>query len=408
MKEKIKKMPGRIRNYFCSHMSAQVTVTVVLLLILAGLVLQIYVKNQYFNYLLRNTRSMEESMIETSTINIDANLKDIISAACNVGVNETLRVLVENTEADGILLAKEKLTLGSRMDDIAHQIGSVVSIAIVSDEGLWQEYGVYWYQTSSKGVWEDGNLDKLQEIYEKTMALQKEKANVRYYVETDPAVHSQWPQIRMVHIAVPLIGKTYSYSHVKNVAVVSFDMGDILEKSAFDRVADKPLSIGYIADENNRIIYHPNEEYDGMTVESYRKTLDSTENISRSLKYFGWTAYITTDLGKMRAQVNQMYTRSIYVYLFLLCICGFLWQFTIRRVLKPIDIIRDSMRNIKLSKNLPKIEVKGTNEIWQLAGYYNEMAETLERQYKEIRRYYREKNLSIRQKNKAEKMCIDL
>ena len=43
MKEKIKKMPGRIRNYFCSHMSAQVTVTVVLLLILAGLVLQIYV-----------------------------------------------------------------------------------------------------------------------------------------------------------------------------------------------------------------------------------------------------------------------------------------------------------------------------------------------------------------------------
>ena len=116
MKEKIKKMPGRIRNYFCSHMSAQVTVTVVLLLILAGLVLQIYVKNQYFNYLLRNTRSMEESMIETSTINIDANLKDIISAACNVGVNETLRVLVENTEADGILLAKEKLTLLIRLE----------------------------------------------------------------------------------------------------------------------------------------------------------------------------------------------------------------------------------------------------------------------------------------------------
>ena len=65
------------------------------------------------------------------------------------------------------------------------------------------------------------------------------------------------------------------------------------------------------------------------------------------------------------------------------------------------------MRNIKLSKNLPKIEVKGTNEIWQLAGYYNEMAETLERQYKEIRRYYREKNLSIRQKNKAEKEALE-
>ena len=146
MKEKTKKTPERIRNYFCSHMSVQVTVTVVLLLILAGLVLQIYVKNQYFNYLLRNTRSMEETMIETSTINIDANLKDIVNAACNVGVNETLRTLVENTEADGILLEREKMTLGSRMDDIAHQIGSAVSIAIVSDKGLWQEYGIYWYK----------------------------------------------------------------------------------------------------------------------------------------------------------------------------------------------------------------------------------------------------------------------
>ena len=88
-------------------------------------------------------------------------------------------------------------------------------------------------QTSSKGVWEDGNLDKLQEIYEKTMALQKEKANVRYYVETDPAVHSQWPQIRMVHIAVPLIGKTYSYSHVKNDSGRIFRYGRYSGKKCF-------------------------------------------------------------------------------------------------------------------------------------------------------------------------------
>ena len=55
---------------------------------------------------------MEESMIETSTINIDANLKDIISAACNVGVMRQLRVLVENTEAERNTSGKEKLTLG--------------------------------------------------------------------------------------------------------------------------------------------------------------------------------------------------------------------------------------------------------------------------------------------------------
>lgn len=407
MKDKKVRAAGKIKNYFASHMSAQVTITVVLLLVLAGLVLQSYVKNQYFDYLRDNTRTMEESVIETSTININANLKEILNSACNIGVNETLRFLVESTESDGILREREKLTLGSAIDDIAHQMGNTVSIAIVSDEGLWMEYGVYWYKTSAKGLWEEGNLDKLREIYKKTMALQEEKADVRYYVATDPAVHSQWPQLRMVHIAVPLIGKTYSFSNVKNVAVVSFDIGAILEKSAFDKVADKSLSIGYIADANNKIVYHADETYDGMTVESYREALGSVENLSKSLDYFGWTAYITTNLGEMHTQVDQMYTKSIYVYLLLLCICGFLWQFTIRKVLKPIDIIRDSMRNIKLSKNLPKIEIKGTNEIWQLAGYYNEMAETLEQQYKEIRRHYREKNLSIRQKNKAEKEALE-
>ena len=47
---KSKKIAGKNTEIiFVSHMSAQVTVTVVLLLILAGLVLQIYVKNQYFN-----------------------------------------------------------------------------------------------------------------------------------------------------------------------------------------------------------------------------------------------------------------------------------------------------------------------------------------------------------------------
>ena len=64
------------------------------------------------------------------------------------------------------------------------------------------------------------------------------------------------------------------------------------------------------------------------------------------------------------------------------------------------------MRNFYLSKNLPKIEVKGTYEIWQLAGYYNEMAETLERQYKEIRRYYREKNNMSYQKLSDQLMLL--
>lgn len=407
MKEKIKRIPKRIRLYFQSHMSAQIIVTVVALLVLAGLVLQAYVKNQYFNYLLKNTRAMEESMMETSTININSNLKDIVNTACTVGVNESLRSLVEEITEDGVVLEREKLNLGDKMDSLAHQAGNVVSIAIASKDGLLQEYGTYWSKTVYSGFWEDRNLDALQEIYKNTMKLQETKSDIRYYVTTQPAVHEMWPNIRMVHIAVPLVGKSYSFSHVDKVVVISFDLGELLKNSAFDNVADKSLSLGYIVDKNSRIVYHADESYDGMKATDYQKTLERSENISLPLKYFNWRAYVTLDLGEMHEQVDSMYSQSIYVYLVLLCICGILWQFAIRRILKPVGIIRDSMRNIKLSKNLPKIEVKGTNEIWQLAGYYNEMAEKLESQYKEIRRYYREKTLSIRQKNKAKQEALE-
>ena len=407
MRDKIKKMPKRIQIYFKSHMSAQIIVTVIMLLVLAGLVLQFYVKNQYFNYLLKNTRAMEESMIETSTININSNLKDIVNTACTVGVNESLHSLVEDITEDGIILEREKLNLSDKIDSLAHQAGNVVSIAIASEDGLLQEHGNYWSKTAYGGFWKDKNQDALQEIYENTMKLQESNADIRYYVATEPAFHEMWPNIRMVHIAVPLVGKSYSFSHVNKVVVISFDLGELLKNSAFDSVADKTLSLGYIVDKNSRIIYHSDERYNGMKATDYQKTLERSENISLPLKYFNWRAYVTLDLGEMNAQVDKMYSQSISVYLLLLCICGIIWQFAIRRILKPVDIIRDSMCNIKLSKNLQKIEVRGTNEIWQLAGYYNEMAETLEQQYKEIWRYYREKTLSIRQKNKAKQEALE-
>ena len=60
-------------------------------------------------------------------------------------------------------------------------------------------------------------------------------------------------------------------------------------------------------------------------------------------------------LEKMRAQVNQMYTRSIYVYLFLLCICGFLWQLPIISEKSENSVTFTKMTLPLLSDSTPKL-----------------------------------------------------
>ena len=111
------------------------------------------------------------------------------------------------------------------------------------------------------------------------------------------------------------------FAKIYPAVITELHGGAILTKSAFDSVADRALSPGYIVDKDSRIVYHSDENYNGMKVTEYQKTLERSENISLPLKYFGWRAYITLDLGKMNAQVNEMYGKSIYLYMLLLCGC---------------------------------------------------------------------------------------
>jgi sensor histidine kinase YesM len=109
----------------------------------------------------------------------------------------------------------------------------------------------------------------------------------------------------------------------------------------------------------------------------------------------------------MHERVNRMYRGSILFYLLLLSLCAFIWQLAIRRILRPVNTIREAMQDIRLGSNRKKIEISGSHEIWQLAQDYNDMLDSLHWQQKEIDRQYQERTLSIRQKNKAEQEALE-
>jgi sensor histidine kinase YesM len=164
--------------------------------------------------------------------------------------------------------------------------------------------------------------------------------------------------------------------------VVSFSLNHIVESGSL--VGNQQGYIcGYLTDEEETIIYHEEKESIGMSNEAYIEETGAI-TLERSLRYFGWNAHIAIDTEEIQNDVNLMYQRGIAAYSILLFLCALLWDFLMRRILHPIDTIVSAMKEVQKGASNQKIEVKGTNELWQLAEQYNNMIDALQRQQEEV------------------------
>ncbi len=397
----------RSRDYLKSHISLQVTMTVLALLLVAGLILQSFVKNRYFAYLLRETRNTEWSAMEASAANANNMLKDLVNTACNIAVDSTLYVNVKLALENGEGQDRRLLTLGTELNSISHYTEDIAAVTVVTDEGVLLEYGRYWAGSGYKNLWTDETQDLLMDLYKREQDLLKGASDVRYCVATEPLAHPNLPDMQLFHMAVPLIGKTASYEKAEAVIVLSFRLDNVFEAAALAGTHRGELAAAYLTDASGRIICREDGGLIGENVDDYAVSMKGNEQISQPLDYFGWTVGITIDIVEMRREVDRLYRQSILVYLLLLFACGVIWQVMIRHILRPVGLIRGAMETIRLGGDMPKIEVEGSHEIWQLAEHYNEMVDELARQQEEIQRSYKEKTLSIEQRNRAEMEALE-
>lgn len=394
----MKNLVKKIRDYTKMHMGVSVTLSVIVLLLTAMLILQSYVKNQYFAYLLEETDRTERAVLESSTTNINNTLQDIVETGCSIAVDSTLRYTVETAkELEGALSRKEFM-LKEQLSLMTHYSNNIAAVAIVSEDGLLQEYGRYWVNSGYSNLWTGDSLEVLQSLYKDVMELLDSSSSIRYCVSEDPFEHESMPKVRLFHIALPLVGGSSNWDGVTDVVVVTFRL---------DAVVNDSMKVGYVSGRKGTILYHEDGQFQNMNEEEYQARIPESIDISRDLDYFDWTAHITIDIEGMHERVNQMYRGSILVYLFLLFICGIIWQFSLQKILRPIGEVREAMHDIHLGSPRKKIEINGSHEIWQLAQDYNAMLDSLHQQQEEIDRQYREKTMSIKQKNKAEREALE-
>lgn len=385
----------RIRKYFATHMGVSVSLSVIGLLLAAMLILQSYVKTQYFSYLLEETDRRENVILEVTAANIDNTLRNLLETACRIAVNADFRDTVEQARDN---VGRNRFVLKEALNEMANYSNSIAAVTLVTKDGLLQEYGRYWEYGGYGNLWVRENLNELTALYQKTMTLAGHKSGIRYCVSEQPGVHESLPQTSFFHIALPLMGGSSNWKSINTVVVVTFRM---------DAIADNSALSGYITNRRGDIIYHSNKQYVGQNASEYRKQFTGMEDICFALSHFGWMVHAQIDLQAMHEHVNRMYHASIAVYLLLLLACGWIWQLVIRRLLHPVNDIRKAMEDIRLGRQRKMIAIHGSHEIWQLAQDYNTMLTALHEQQEETERQYREKTISINQKNQAAQEALE-
>ena len=356
-------------QYVKSHIWVSLIGTMLVIFLLAALIFQNYLKNQYLNYLIDETWQTENALL-SAAVNLNVQLNSALSASSEIAVNQDLRYIVEYAlDSSADQRVRSLMTLSSKLSEMSCYSSDIVNIAIFTQDGLLQEYGRNWAVTYHPGLWADEEESAVDRIYSDVYAQMFDDMIGRYVVTTAPAFHQDFPDMQMFHIALPLLGKASSFQNVNAVVVVSFQLSGLVRSGALAGGRQNYVC-GYLTDRDATIIYHERKELIGTDENEYLSQGGSVFLV-QPLSCFDWDAHIAIDTASLHDNVNRMYNQGVVIYILMLIVCGAVWNLLMHHILRPIGIIGSAMNEIRSGKPNHKIQVQGTHEIWQLAEQYN-------------------------------------
>lgn len=357
-------------QYVKSHIWVSLIGTMLVIFLLAALIFQNYLKNQYLNYLIDETWQTENALLSAAAVNLNVQLNSALSASSEIAVNQDLRYIVEYAlDSSADQRVRSLMTLSSKLSEMSCYSSDIVNIAIFTQDGLLQEYGRNWAVTYHPGLWADEEESAVDRIYSDVYAQMFDDMIGRYVVTTAPAFHQDFPDMQMFHIALPLLGKASSFQNVNAVVVVSFQLSGLVRSGALAGGRQNYV-YGYLTDRDATIIYHERKELIGTDENEYLSQGGSVFLV-QPLSCFDWDAHIAIDTASLHDNVNRMYNQGVVIYILMLVVCGAAWNLLMHHILRPIGIIGSAMNEIRSGKPNHKIQVQGTHEIWQLAEQYN-------------------------------------
>lgn len=394
--------------YAKSHMWCSFALAILVSVILLLVIIMVYTREKYYAYLVETTYTTANALLKSVNKNIENQMDNCIDIGSGLSVDQALVEEIEEFVSMGEFAdAYNNKNINTALRTAARSSSTIVGIAVASEDGILYQFDKNaMIATGSKYIWDESNRENIMKAF--ITLREKSAGNIipRYEIITHPMAHPNIKGKGLIHIAFPL-KNSYNYQDMEYMLVTTFDsepMENLLKQLNHDQ---EEYIQGYIEDANGEILLHTQgNQYTGVTSNHYKMENEVTDLTAKVGKYH-WTLHAVIDEHRIRSRVDAMYQHMVFLYVAAIVLIMLILFWVTNRILKPVNIISNSIARVKAGDTREKIEIEGTNEIWRLAQEYNEMMQAIREANQAVERQHVQIIESMRMKQRAEREALE-
>lgn len=395
-------------HYAKSHMWCSFALAILVSVVLLLVIIMAYTREKYYTYLVETTYTTANALLESVNKNIENQMDNCIDIGSGLSVDEVLvKEIEEFVNHEDATDAYNNKNINMALRSAARSSSTIVGIAVAAQDGILYQFDKNEMRTTgSKYIWDETNMSNITEAFAALREKSADNVIPRYEIITHPMIHPNIKEKGLIHIAFPL-KDGYSYADMKYMLVITYDsaaMEDLLKQLSHNQ---EEYIQGYIEDAKGEILLHTKgSQYSGVTSNHYKMENEVTDLTARVRKY-QWTLHAVIDEQMIRNKIDEMYGHMVFLYVAaILFIMAILFWVT-NRILKPVNVISNSIARVKDGDTREQIEIEGTNEIWQLAQEYNEMMKAIQDAKAAVEQQHGQMIESMRMKQRAEREALE-
>lgn len=399
----------RVRDYFSTHFAPMFVVILGLIFYIVLMLQQRYLRGEYFKYLLKQSQEEEHVLISYAQQQLDETVQELLRQGSRTAVSSAVYRWVKKAEGpESRSGLQEALALSSLLKTDINGGGAIASAAATVSGRLLAQYDRL-RTGNGKIMWSDSNLYALRQMGAELAALQRSRRGLALPVACigfAPRVHPGNEKKEVFHLILPLTGGQLSSWDTPYILVNTYSVQLLRKLLDKVRIHQADYMQGYLTDEEGKVVLAGT----GGPEPSDRAQLQKRKNtriITSDLRYFGWKLNILIDETAMRAYVDLLFERAYRIHqliLALILLCALLLLY---RMLRPVGVLSRVMKRAGDGDYQTKVEVRGRNEIWQVAAEYNRMLEKIQEQSEEVQRQHERALSSIAQQHEAEQEALE-
>lgn len=392
--------------YYCkSHMWCSFAMAILVSVLIILLILMVYMKTQYYNYLVSTTYTTQNALLDSVNINVENQMENFVTIGSGISIDNELMSVIGNLEKNED--AYNKKILNNTLKAKARTSTSIAGIALASQEGVIYQYDKNEITLAGAvTIWNEENQKEIQSTFEDLKEKSSSALLPRYDIVTQPIVHPNQKNVGLIHIAFP-VKEENSYTNIRYMLVISYysrSLDNLLEQL---NPNDEEYIQGYIEDEKSSILLHTKGlEYVNVSSSTYSDE-DGVKDLFQEVGSYGWTLHVNIDENIINDKVNAMYNRVVLLYIAAIVLILLILFWTTNRILKPVNIIGHSIKRVQEGNRMEQISIEGTNEIWALGQEYNKMLQAIQKANEKVEEQHQKAIESMKMKQQAEREALE-